>query len=73
MIQNYQHIIWDWNGTLLDDLSRRVDIVNSMLTQRRLSPLTLDCYRDVFTFPVWDYYQTIGFDLAREPFDELSK
>jgi phosphoglycolate phosphatase len=72
MIQNYQHIIWDWNGTLLDDLSLSIDIVNSMLTQRGLSPLTVDRYRDVFTFPVRDYYQLIGFDLAREAFDELS-
>jgi phosphoglycolate phosphatase len=72
MLQNYQHIIWDWNGTLLDDLSLSVDIMNSILTQRGLSPLSLDRYRDVFTFPVRDYYQSIGFDLVRESFDELS-
>jgi phosphoglycolate phosphatase len=72
MIQNYQHIIWDWNGTLLDDLSLSIDIVNSMLTQRGLSALTHPSYREVFTFPVRDYYQSIGFDLVRESFDELS-
>jgi phosphoglycolate phosphatase len=72
MIQNYQHIIWDWNGTLLDDLSLSIDIVNSMLTQRGLSALTHPRYREVFTFPVRDYYQSIGFDLVRESFDELS-
>jgi phosphoglycolate phosphatase len=72
MIEDYPHVIWDWNGTLLDDSSLSVDIINSMLIQRSLPPLTLDRYRDVFTFPVRDYYQSIGFDLLRESFDDLS-
>jgi phosphoglycolate phosphatase len=72
MIQNYQHIIWDWNGTLLDDLALSIDVVNSLLTRRGLTPLTLERYREVFTFPVRNYYQTIGFDFVKESFDDLS-
>jgi phosphoglycolate phosphatase len=72
VIQEYQHIIWDWNGTLLDDLALSIDIVNSMLTPRGLPPLTRDGYRDVFTFPIRNYYESIGFDLGKESFDELS-
>jgi phosphoglycolate phosphatase len=71
-IDKYRHIIWDWNGTLLDDLALSIDVINSMLTQRGLALLTSDRYRDVFTFPVRNYYQSIGFDLVRESFDELS-
>jgi phosphoglycolate phosphatase len=72
VIQKYQHIIWDWNGTLLDDLALSIDIVNSMLTARGLSPLSRDGYRDVFTFPISSYYESIGFDMGKESFDELS-
>ena len=28
----YEHIIWDWNGTLLDDLDVCVDVMNGLLT-----------------------------------------
>jgi phosphoglycolate phosphatase len=72
MIRNYQHIIWDWNGTLLDDLALSLDLVNDMLIHRGLIPLTLERYREVFTFPVQSYYESIGFDFAREAFEELS-
>ncbi|MDH5646585.1 MAG: hypothetical protein OEZ01_11285, partial [Candidatus Heimdallarchaeota archaeon] len=30
----YEHIIWDWNGTLLDDAWLCVEIMNSMLAKR---------------------------------------
>lgn len=72
MIANYQHIIWDWNGTLVDDLALNVDIVNSMLAQRGLAPVTRELYREVFTFPIQDCYAQIGFDFDREPFEQLS-
>ena len=72
MIDNYQHIIWDWNGTLVDDLGLNVDIVNSMLAQRGMAPVTRDRYRQVFTFPIQDCYAKIGFDFDRESWEELS-
>ena len=72
MIHNYQHIIWDWNGTLLDDLALSLDLVNALLIQRGLAPLTLERYRQVFTFPVRNYYQALGFDFFKESFDDLS-
>ncbi len=61
-------IIWDWNGTLLDDVSLCVSCMNILLTERQLPLLTEEIYRKVFTFPVKDYYQKIGFDFAREDF-----
>lgn len=72
MIENYQHIIWDWNGTLVDDLGLNVDIVNSMLAQRGMAPVTCDRYRELFTFPIQDCYAKIGFDFDRESWVELS-
>jgi phosphoglycolate phosphatase len=59
-------IIWDWNGTLLDDVAICMESINSMLKERMLDELTHDSYRHVFTFPVIDYYREVGFDFEQE-------
>ena len=66
-----QHVIWDWNGTLVDDAWLCVEIVNELLTRRGLAPTTLCQYSEVFGFPLHTYYQSIGFDLEREDFAAL--
>ncbi len=70
---NEQHtIIWDWNGTLLDDVYICIRSMNRMLQTRHLPELSLETYREVFTFPVTDYYTAIGFDFTKEPWDEAA-
>lgn len=56
------HIIWDWNGTLLSDVQYGVDLINTLL-QEYHKPILPDiaAYHKVFTFPVKDYYAAIGF------------
>lgn len=44
-----KHIIWDWNGTLLDDLDVSMDALNSILTKEQL-PLVLVKMNIVNTF-----------------------
>lgn len=67
-------VIWDWNGTLLDDLAVSFDATNRLLTANGLPPLaSLDQYRAVFSFPVIDYYRRIGLDLDRLSFDKLAQ
>lgn len=65
----FDSIIWDWNGTLLNDVGIAVDSINQLLHDRNLELLTIERYLDVFTFPVQDYYELIGFDLKSEPFE----
>jgi phosphoglycolate phosphatase len=67
-----KHIIWDWNGTLLDDLDLCINIINPMLVKRGLDTVTKDQYLDVFNFPVRDYYLALGFDFDQEPFETVS-
>lgn len=62
-------ILWDWNGTLLDDLDICLDGINILLRKRNLPLLTKHRYRQIFTFPVKDYYQMAGFDYSKEPFE----
>ena len=69
MIGNISGIIWDWNGTLLNDADLAVQTMNQMLERRGLQVLSVDDYKSVFTFPVKDYYKKIGFDFQKEPFE----
>lgn len=68
----FTHIIWDWNGTLLDDTELCVLIINGMLEQQNLPPISRSIYRNVFGFPVKDYYSKVGFDFNKRSFEELS-
>lgn len=65
----FEAIIWDWNGTLLNDVDIAVNSINQLLGDRNLKLLTIEKYLEVFTFPVQDYYEQIGFDLKKEPFE----
>ena len=66
------HVIWDWNGTLLDDCPLCVQAMNAMLARRALPPVGYDFYRCVVEFPVRHYYHNLGYDLLGEPFERIS-
>ena len=72
MHNKIESVIWDFNGTLIDDLDLVVRTVNTQLTKRDLSPLTAEAYRDVFGFPVEDYYRRIGVTFENESMADLS-
>lgn len=71
-LSRYRHIVWDWNGTLLDDLDLSIDIMNGILARRGLPPLDRTRYHALFDFPVRDYYARLGFDSAADSFEQLS-
>lgn len=68
-MKNKKAIIWDWNGTLLDDVELCINSMNSLLKDRNLQALTIDRYREIFTFPVREYYQKSGFNFENEAFE----
>jgi phosphoglycolate phosphatase len=70
--KTYSNIIWDWNGTLLDDLNLCLDIINSLLNKYHLPPITSDKYLALFCFPVEDYYRKIGFNFKSLSFEVIS-
>ena len=67
-----KNIIWDWNGTLLNDLDVCVTAINRLLEKRNLPPISNGHYTEIFTFPVKDYYVTAGFDFSQEPFEMVA-
>lgn len=70
---NYKHILWDWNGTLLDDVDECIEIINTSLIRRQLKPIDRNEYLEKFQFPVRKYYEEVGFDFSRESFEEAGK
>jgi phosphoglycolate phosphatase len=66
-------IIWDWNGTLLNDVDYTIGCMNKLLARRDMPRLQRERYRRIFGFPVEQYYQRLGFDFTQESFAELSQ
>ena len=60
------YLIWDWNGTLLNDVDASVSALNRMLAERGLPTITRDFYRARFRFPVRPVYIELGMDPDRE-------
>lgn len=71
-LSKYKHIIWDWNGTLFNDVELCCDIMNNLLSQRGMNKITLETYREIFTFPVKEYYRIAGHDISDENWEILS-
>lgn len=66
-------LIWDWNGTLLDDVQLCLGLLNELLEQNG-SPNRYDlaAYREIFGFPVVEYYRRAGFDFEKRSFEALA-
>ncbi|MCX6175319.1 MAG: HAD family hydrolase [Ignavibacteriales bacterium] len=73
MVEKYKHIIWDWNGTIIDDVDLCVELINWLLKEKNLNTITKEEYKNVFTIPVKNYYAALGFDFDKEPFEVIGK
>jgi phosphoglycolate phosphatase len=71
-MKDIQSVIWDWNGTLLDDTLLCLDTINQLLDERNLTTIDETKYKQLFNFPVKDFYIQLGFDFERESFEDLS-
>lgn len=67
-----KNIVWDWNGTLLDDRDFCVGILNTMLSGRGIPAVSVNRYLEIFTFPIIRYYEQVGFDFEKEPYPVLA-
>lgn len=69
----YTDILWDFNGTILDDVETGIKSVNKLLSDRGLKQIeSVDEYTSVFCFPVRKYYENVGFDLEKESFEDIA-
>ncbi len=66
---HYTHLVWDFNGTVLDDVRHGINCVNPMLRSRGLPVIPdVETYRELFDFPIEDYYRRLGFDFEKEDY-----
>lgn len=54
-----RHVVWDWNGTLLDDVPLLVASANAALAAAGGRPITLAEYRATFTRPIQRFYEVL--------------
>ena len=70
---SYNHIIWDWNGTLFNDVELCASVMNMLLTQESLPNISIKKYKEIFTFPVIEYYRIAGHTFEMNSFEVLGK
>ena len=68
-----KHIIWDFNGTLLNDAQLSVDLDNDVFDQIGVPRITLEDYRNNMTMPVRDFYPRVGVDYAKHSYEEIAR
>ena len=72
-MSKYTHLIWDWNGTLQHDVWLCIEVMNGLLNRRHKPAITLQQYREIFRFPVREYYLKAGLDYENKPFELLTE
>ena len=66
----YTHVIWDWNGTLLNDISASLASVNDMLAARGEPPMDINRYKECIGTPIIRFYEQV-FDLEKEVYSNI--
>lgn len=69
----YAHIIWDFNGTIIDDVSLGVDVFNKLRVDCGLEPIDKTEYVENFKIPVRDFYEDMGFDFSKVDFRKIGE
>lgn len=71
-MQTPKYVIWDWNGTLFNDVEVCISVQNIMLRERKLPTIdSREAYYRMFTFPIIEYYRNLGYDLVSERFEDI--
>lgn len=65
-------ILWDWNGTLLNDTPVTADIFNMLRIECGYAPISVERYRELYRHPIREMYEDAGIDLSRHTFEWLA-
>ncbi|HBS10805.1 MAG TPA: hypothetical protein DEA28_03725 [Firmicutes bacterium] len=71
-MKNIKNIFFDFNGTILDDLKLSYELLLNLMDKQNLKHISLNEYREVFGFPVKNYYEKLGFKFPGNSFHEAS-
>ncbi len=67
-------VVWDFNGTLLEDTQACIDALNVILRAHRCQTITREDYRQRFGFPVVNFYRSLGIgEMSQFDWDALAE
>ncbi len=66
-------ILWDFNGTVMDDMGASTGAVNAMLQKRGLPLITEEWYTKNLIMPLEAFYASVGFDMSKEKIEVVSE
>lgn len=69
----YKYIFFDFNGTIIDDIDLCLDLLNEILRKQNKPLVGKKKYKEIFTFPIIDYYKAAGVSFENESFEEISE
>ena len=67
-----KHVFFDFNGTIINDLNLCYDLLNEFLIEQGKEKISLERYKDIFRFPIKEYYKLAGIDFNIESYESLS-
>lgn len=67
-----KHIVWDWNGTLVDDSWLCAELASEALHAQSGRSFDLDTYKEHASHPIEKFYESVGFDFSKRSFADLS-
>ncbi|MBE6597305.1 MAG: HAD family hydrolase [Ruminococcaceae bacterium] len=72
-MKRYDCVIWDFNGTILDDVAIGIESINALLKRRGMKKISsVEEYRESFGFPIIKWYKDLGFDFEVEDYDAVA-
>ncbi len=69
-MRQFDHIIWDWNGTIVNDSALCLSILNIQLAKSGKAPISIEDYRSKFLFPLSAFYEKMGLASSPETFQK---
>jgi phosphoglycolate phosphatase-like HAD superfamily hydrolase len=68
------HVVWDWNGTILDDNDAVVTAVNAVCAAFGRDTIDLDYWRSIYRRPLFEAYQgLLSRELSTQDWSEIDR
>ena len=69
----YTCVIWDFNGTIFDDVRIGIESINVLLERRGLPSIdSEEQYKSSFMFPIIEWYRGLGFNFEKEDYSAVA-
>lgn len=72
-MSKYEYILWDWNGTIVDDVDANIEVEHCLMDKRGLTEnRSKEFYLEEFGFPIIEFYEKLGFDFSKESYNAIA-